>query len=67
MLTVWSKVDSVDIPALSDKLVAEFIAGAGETDATPRFLTGGEPIEAFAEAMTKDILTAPLRIDLATE
>jgi hypothetical protein len=67
VLTVWSKVDSVDIPALSDKLVAEFIAGAGETDATPRFLTGGEPIEAFAEAMTEDILTAPLRIDLATE
>lgn len=67
VLTVWSKEDGVDIPSLSDKLVAEIISGTGETDRTPKFLTNGKPIEAFAEAMTEDTLSAPLRIDLATE
>lgn len=67
VLTVWSKVDGVEIPALSDKLVAEIIAGTGQTATPPLFLTNGEPIEAFAEAMTDDFLSAPLRIDLTTQ
>ena len=67
VLTVWSKVDGVDIPALSDKLVDELIAGEGETDVSPKFLVGGAPIEAFAETMTDGVLSAPLRIDLTSE
>ena len=67
VLTVWSKVDGVDIGALSDGLVAEIIAGEGETDRPPQFITGGAPIEAFSKTMTEDVLSAPLRVDVATQ
>lgn len=64
VLTVWSKVEGVDITGLSDRLVAEIIAGAGETDTPPKFLIGSAPIEEFAAAMTSETLGEPLRIDV---
>lgn len=67
VLTVWSKVDDVDVPALSDELVAQLIKGQGETDFLPKFLVDGAPIEVFAETMAEGLLSAPLRIDLTTE
>lgn len=64
VLTVWTKVDGVDVAAISDELVEKFLEGDGETLGVPAFLVGGVPIEDFAETLTSDVLVAPLRVDV---
>ena len=67
VLTVWTKVDGVDVAATSDGLIAAFLSGGGEALDLPAFLVGGVPIEAFAETLTSDVLGAPVRVDVSVD
>lgn len=64
VLTVWSKIDDVNVAAISEELVARVQAGEGEAREGPAFQIGGVPIEAFAATLASDILGEPLRVDV---
>lgn len=66
VLTVWTKVDEVDVSAISDEFVGQLLSGEGEAQEIPAFLAGGAPIEEFADTLTSDVLGQPLRVDVET-
>ncbi len=66
VLTVWSKVDEVDVKAISGEFADQLLGGEGETVEVPSFLINGVPIEEIATTFTSDILGEPLRVDVNT-
>ncbi|MEM8821853.1 MAG: hypothetical protein AAGE90_20410 [Pseudomonadota bacterium] len=67
VLTVWTKDDAVDVVALSDRLIAEIVPGAGETEGAVGLTVDGQPLETAGETLWDDPLAQPLVIDLVAE
>ncbi|MEM7526751.1 MAG: hypothetical protein AAF416_03615 [Pseudomonadota bacterium] len=67
VLTIWTKLDDVDIVAVADGLVASLVPGEGKTTGEIALMSGGEDLGTLGGKLADAPLAAPLVIDAVAE